>query len=148
MVEIGAKLSGDITAGLDKLEAKIGGAVLLSGVAAMARVIYDEVKLNTSPPRMGRVTGNLHGAIYRVYAKDKSDDGRQVYRVSVNHRKAPHWHLLEFGTSRSPAHPYIRPAFDKIKQAIDAGNDRIRVVIAQGGTGGATQIPIVETGSG
>jgi phage protein, HK97 gp10 family len=146
VVEIKTNLSGDIIAGLDALEANIKGEVLLSGVAAMARVIYDEVKLNTSPPRMGRKTGNLHDAVYRVYAKERGSDDTKVYRVSVNHKKAPHWHLLEFGTSRAPAHPYIRPAFDKIQQAIEAGNERMRVVIFQGGTGGATRIPIVEIG--
>ena len=149
MVEIDTKLKGDMITGLDAFEARIKGAALLSGAAAMARVFYDEVKLNTSPPRMGRKTGNLHNAVYRVYADDKSADDRKVYRVSVNHKKAPHWHLLEFGHSRAPAHPFIRPAFDRAKDAIEAGKERMRVVIFQGGTGGATQIPIIEVeGSG
>ena len=144
MVELNTNLKGDMITGLDAFEERIKGAALLSGAAAMARVFYDEVKLNTSPPRMGRKTGNLHNAVYRVYAHDRSAEDRKIYRVSVNHKKAPHWHLLEFGTSRMPAHPYIRPAFDRAQAAIDAGMDRMRVVIFQGGTGGATQIPIIE----
>jgi HK97 gp10 family phage protein len=29
-----------------------------------------------------------------------------------------HAHLLEFGTSRQPAQPYMRPAWDSTKQAV------------------------------
>lgn len=123
MVEIGANLSGDITAGLDKLEAKIRGEVLLSGVAAMANVVYQEVLLNA-----GRhvKTGTLRDAVYRAYSPEKSDDVQQVYHVGVNRRKAPHFHFLEFGTSRQPATPIVRPALDHMGQAATAGTQRIK----------------------
>lgn len=134
MINIDTKLSGDITAGLEKFEAKIKDSVIFSGAAAMAKVLYDEVKLNTSPPRMGRKTGNLHAAVYRVYSPERSPDGVKTYRISVNKSKAPHWHLLEFGTSRMPAKPFIRPAFDKVQEAIKAGTERMQQVMAQGGT--------------
>jgi len=127
MIAIETKLTGDLSGALDKFAEKIQGQVLISGVAAMARVIYDEVKLNTSPPRMGMKTGNLHNAIYRVYSPEMSTDTKKVYKVSVNKSKAPHWHLLEYGTSRAPAHPYIRPAADHMNQAIAAGMSRITV---------------------
>lgn len=133
MVEIDVKLSGDLTAGLDKFEAKIQGAVLLSGAAAMARVMYDEVKLNTSPPRLGRVTGNLHDAVYRAYSPERSTDAQQIYHVSVNKRKAPHWHLLEYGTSRMRAHPYLRPALSRLPSAVNAGMARMAERLAEEG---------------
>jgi HK97 gp10 family phage protein len=47
------------------------------------------------------------------------------YRVSWNKKKAPHGHLIEFGTSRTPAYPFIRPAFDHIGRAIKAGQERM-----------------------
>ncbi len=126
MVEIQTKLTGDIETGLDKFAAEIQGSVILSGVAAMANVIYEEVKANTAPPRMGIVTGTLHDAVYRVYAEDKSSDAVKIYRVSVNKRKAPHWHLLEYGTVKMRARPYIRPAFDHVQRAIAVGSARMK----------------------
>ena len=118
--------------GLGMAAVSIASAMLLSGAAAMARVFYDEVKLNTSPPRMGRVTGNLNDAVYRFYAKDQSSDVEKVYHVSWNKSKAPHGHLLEDGTSRMPAKPFMRPAFDRAPEAIRAGNDRMAERFAEG----------------
>lgn len=133
MIDIGVNLSGDIMSGLDNFEKAIKEQVILSGVAAMGKVIYDEVKLNTSGARKtgrpldppGVKTGTLDRAIYRVYSPESSSDGRKVYKVSVNKRKAPHWYLVEFGSSRAPAHPYIRPAAAKIPEAIKAGQLRM-----------------------
>lgn len=126
MVNIETKLSGDITSGLDKLLAKAQGEVLLSGVAAMARVMYAEVLLNASPPRMGKVTGNLQSSIYRVYAGDESTDDKKVYKVSWNRTKAPHGHLLEFGTSKMAARPFLRPSLSRMPDATKAGIERVR----------------------
>jgi HK97 gp10 family phage protein len=144
VIDVDVKLSGDLISGLDTWAKKIQDEVVLSGVAAMARVIYDEVKLNTSgargtgapgaPPKKGP-TGNLHDAIYRVYVPERSRGGEQVYKVSVNKSKAPHWHLIEYGTVRAAAHPYIRPAWGKIGAAIEAGKRRMSERMA--GQGGA-----------
>ena len=121
-----AKLSGDLSAALAKFEKAVQAEVLLSGAAAMAKVIYDEVKLNVQPPRLGRVTGNLDASIYRAYSPEKSSLTTKVYRISWNRSKAPHGGLIEFGTSRAPAHPFLRPAFDQIEAAIKAGNARMK----------------------
>lgn len=134
MINIEAKLTGDLAGDLDRFAKNIQDKVVLAGVAAMAKVIYDEVKLNTSGARAhgGRpldppdsVTGTLHNAIYRVFSPEQSTDEVKVYKVSVNKSKAPHWHLVEFGWSRAPAHPYIRPAFDRMGDAIRAGKLRM-----------------------
>lgn len=133
MIGIDTKLSGDIVSGLDKFEKKIKGEILISAAAAGARVIYEELKLNTSPPRMGRVTGTLHDAVYRVFSQSRSNEDQKAYHIGVNKSKAPHWHFLEYGTSKQPARPYIRPAFDaKIKEAIDATTDRIKEKLSRG----------------
>lgn len=133
-MDIEQRYSSNIEAGLTKLEERIKEKTLLSAVAAMGRVIYDEVKLNTLPPRMGRKTGKLHEAIYRVYADDLSDLDTKVYRVSWNKKKAPHGHLLENGTSRMPAKPFIRPAADHLPEAVRAGTERVKELLAQGGS--------------
>jgi HK97 gp10 family phage protein len=116
MIGINTKLTGDLDGALSKFEEHIQEKVLYSGVAAMARVIYDEAKANV-PVK----TGLLQNSIYRVFSKDKSTSLVKTYHISWNKRKAPHGHLIEFGTSRAPAQPFMRPAFDHVQEAITAG---------------------------
>lgn len=113
MVNVDAKFSGDFDAALNSFDAKAKDSIIFSGVAAAARVMYDELKLNTSGARMkkaernfvgpnrpsapGTKTKNLHDAIYRFYVAGKSSDGVKVYHVGVNKKEAPHWHLIEYG---------------------------------------------------
>lgn len=116
MIGIESKLTGDVAGGLDKLAAKVQEKVLFSGVAAMAKVIYDAVL-----PNVPVKSGLLKSSIYRVYSPERSTGQRKTYRVSWNKKKAPHGHLIEFGTSKNPAHPFIRPAFDRVNEAIREG---------------------------
>lgn len=137
MDNIALKFStGEIESGLSRLEKKIKDEVLISAAAAMARPIYEEVKRNASPPRMGRVSGNLAQSIYRVFSPEKSTPAQKTYRISWNKRTAPHGHLLEFGTSRAPAKPFVRPAFDHINAGIKAGLARMTERLKNGGGGG------------
>jgi HK97 gp10 family phage protein len=142
MINIDIALSGDMMGALDGFAKDVEDKVVMAGVAAMGRVVYDEVKLNAhkltisgNPREKGRAPGTLESAIYRVYSPERSSPGVKVYKVSVNKTKAPHWFLLEFGWSRAPAHPYIRPAMSKIPDAIRAGqsrmSDRIDELIAE-----------------
>jgi HK97 gp10 family phage protein len=119
---IDVKLAGDLEGSLDRFEKAVQEKVLFSGVAAMAQVVYDEAKGNAE---RNKKSGLLHSAIYRVYSPEKSGDAVKTYRVSWNKKKAPHGHLIEFGTSRAPAYPFIRPAFDHIGRAIKAGQERM-----------------------
>lgn len=96
--------------------------VAMAGVAEMAVVIYDEVKINVAKHKK---TGLLGSAIYRVYSPEKSVGALKLYRVSWNKRKAPHGHLLENGTSRAPAYPFMRPSLSRLPDAIRAGRARI-----------------------
>lgn len=116
MIGIESKLTGDVSHGLDKLAENVQEKVLMTGVAAMAKVIYDEVLQNV-PVK----SGTLKASIYRVYSPERSSDQSKTYRVSWNKKKAPHGHLVENGTSRAPAHPFIRPAFDHVNEAIRQG---------------------------
>lgn len=120
-----AKLNGDFEADLSKFEKTIQEKVLFSGAAEMGSFLAAEVRLNASPPRLGRKTGNLSAAIYWAYSPERSTEGKKTYRISWNARKAPHGHLIEFGTSRAPAHPFVRPAFGKVHEAIEKGLARM-----------------------
>lgn len=138
--------TGDLLAGLAKFEASVVDKVLFTGAATMARVIYDEVKLNVSLPKLGKITGNLDSAIYWVHASEESSHTRKVYKISWNKKKAPHGHLIEWGhwmpykvvqlengdwitLKKQPlatpkwvnARPFIRPAFAQMGKAINAG---------------------------
>jgi HK97 gp10 family phage protein len=111
---------GGLQAKLNAFKESVKTEVAFSGVAAMATVIYDEAKIN-APVK----SGTLRDAIYRVYSPEKSSDTLKLYRISWNKKKAPHGHLVEFGTSRAPAHPFLRPAASRIVDAIRAGQERM-----------------------
>lgn len=128
MITVNSKLTGDMADGLDKFAKDIREKVLFSGVAAMAKVIYDEVVSNAEA---NKKTGLLQSAIYRVYSPEKSGDDSKLYRISWNKRKAPHGGLIEYGTSRSPAYPFVRPAFDHMDAAIASGKASMAAKIGE-----------------
>ncbi len=108
-----------INASLDRFSEKIKSTVIRTGAQAAAQVFYEETK-----QRVPVETGRLKSSIYQVFSKDNSGDGVAVYHISWNRRKAPHGHLVEFGTSKSAARPFLRPAFESVKEsAVDAAKD-------------------------
>ena len=117
-----------LLADLDAYGLKIREKVLFSGVAAMANLIYTEVKINASRHRK---TGLLESAVYRAFSPERSTDDIKTYRVSINKTKAPHWHFAEYGTSRQPAYPIIRAANDHMLRAIKAGQERMGQRLAE-----------------
>lgn len=108
-----------VYAELDALGAKVTAANRPVAQAA-AQVFYDEVKLRAPVSTRVRKTksgrtiqpGALKASIYQVFSQDNSNASVATYHVSWNAKKAPHGHLVEYGTSHSPAHPFVRPAFD------------------------------------
>ncbi len=117
---------GNVDAGLDAITTQASKSVRPAAQAG-AQVFYDEVLLrvpvNTKVVRRkdGRLIqpGALKASIYQVFSKDKSPEGVATYDISWNARKAPHGHLVENGTSRAPAHSFLRPSFDaKESQAV------------------------------
>ncbi|MDD0814282.1 HK97 gp10 family phage protein [Curvibacter sp. HBC28] len=58
--------------------------------------------------------GNLQRSIYQYYNKRQSSPDKAVYSISWNHREAPYGAMVEYGTSRAPAHPFLRPAYDAV----------------------------------
>lgn len=107
---------------------------------AMAQVFYDAAKRNVPVGNRGhwfhgtsfKLTGkkywfdagSLSRAIYQVYSKDHSvQGGLQSYHISWNHTKAPYGFMVEFGTSKAPAHPFMRPAQIHAPKAFAAGKE-------------------------
>lgn len=56
--------------------------------------------------------GNLRDSIYQFYNTKTSDKASANYSISWNHQKAPYGYMVEHGTSRAPANPFLRPAYD------------------------------------
>ncbi|MCX7177698.1 MAG: HK97 gp10 family phage protein [Proteobacteria bacterium] len=113
------KMSGNLDAALEQFAARAKDLAAV-GAQAMAQAVYDDAKATTA---FKDKTGKLRAAIYQVHSRDKSVHGRHEYHVSWNRNKAPHGHLVEFGTSRAPAHPFLYPAFDQNKgRLVDVAN--------------------------
>ena len=123
------KVSGDWEAGLNKVALLLKSDVARAGAQAMAQVVYDAAKENApvadKPHKLKgghrySVPGTLKASIYQVYSKRKSVRSRIEYHVSWNRNKAPHGHLVEFGTSSAPAHPFLYPAYQHNKARLAA----------------------------
>lgn len=119
--------SSGLDAGLAQLQTEAES--VRPAAQAGAQILYNEVLLRVPVGKRARKTksgreilpGALKASIYQVFSADNSPKGTATYHVSWNARKAPHGHLVEFGTSRAPAHPFIRPAYDaKVVQALQA----------------------------
>lgn len=112
-------------AGLDAI-ASAAGAQLRPAAQAGADVLYREVKVRVPVSDRAHFfygthqkylfpAGTLRDSIYQVYSKDNSAEGKvATYHVSWNHQKAPYGFMVEHGTSRAPAHPFLRPSYDAV----------------------------------
>ena len=78
-------------------------------VSAEAHYFYGKNSVKTGVRYLFQ-PGNLRDSIYQVYSKANSTDKRATYHISWNHIKAPYGFMVEYGTSRAPAHPFLRPA--------------------------------------
>lgn len=108
-----------ILARYDRLAAAAKGAARPAAQAGI-QVLYDEVRArvpvgtkphSTKGKKHTFEPGNLRQAIYQAYA-DGSTPERATYRVSWNKKKAFYGHMVEHGTSRTAAQPFLRPAYD------------------------------------
>ena len=148
----------DLSKALEEYVAETINKVARVGAHAMARVIYEDARrlapVRTKPPGphwfYGRnkkygpyEPGQLRDSIYYVYSKDNSTDTKKVYHISWNRgekkettKAAPYGHMIEFGTSKAPAKPFLYPAYamnkemlpkiaaDAMREALENPNDR------------------------
>lgn len=110
---------------VDEMAEEVQQAVRPAAQAG-AQVLYERVKLNVRSSTKGHwfhgtsfkkngtkywiTPGNLNRAIYQAFVEKLSSADQSTYRISWNHKKAPYGHMVEYGTVRAPAHPFIRPA--------------------------------------
>ena len=114
-----------INAKLDGITKAAEGAVREAAQAG-AEMFYVEMKMRApvsdgahwfygTHARYFFRAGTLRDSIYQFYNKRLSTPGHAVYSVSWNHKEAPYGYMVEFGTSRAPAHPFLRPAYSAAK---------------------------------
>lgn len=114
-VKMGLDTSG-LDQYLDALAEEAQAAVRPAAQAA-AQVLYERVQLNVS--MLGRKSGNLANSIYQVFSQERSTDGKAVYSVSWNHKKAPHGHLVEYGYLQR--YRYYQDAQGNVRPMVRAG---------------------------
>lgn len=111
--------AGIDTSGLDAYLDSLGDAAEEArrpAAQAGAQVLYEEVERNVAG--LGRKTGKLAGSIYQKFSPEKSVDGKAVYNISWNAKKAPHGHLVEYGYLQRYRYrpdgmgPMVRPGMD------------------------------------
>lgn len=74
--------------------------------------------------------GSLRKSIYQVYSKENSGEGRATYHISWNKKAAPYGFMVENGTSKAPAKPFIRPAQGQAgDQALSAMRKKLSEVV-------------------
>lgn len=77
--------------------------MLLEGAQAIAEDARDRAPLGP--------TGNLKRSLTAKLLK-RTGNMPPVAVAAVDRKIAPHAHLVEFGTSKAPAHPFFRPSVD------------------------------------
>lgn len=116
---------------------KSAGEFVRPAAAAGASLLYNEAKTRVPVSEHGHWfygthskyyfdAGTLKNSIYWAFSKDNSKEGQSAtYHVAWNHRKAPYGFMVEYGTSRAKASPFLRPAYDAMnKLALTVAKDK------------------------
>jgi HK97 gp10 family phage protein len=120
---------------LKRLPQKVAGKALFSALMAGAEVIRKDA-VNRAPEDTGKLKRNIvkrrektrpglsANVVVGVRAKGKKQDPHNAY----------YWRYFEFGTSKRPARPFLRPAFETTKvEAVARIAAKLRQRIEQAG---------------
>lgn len=119
----------DLERVLKALPEKMAQRALFSGLNFASKPMLDEMKrlvhvraggaIKSFTGGKGRRPGLLKASLRRRRAKS-SGGGKTTATIEVGSFGVFYAHLEEYGTKHSPAHPFIRPAFDKhARETID-----------------------------
>jgi len=135
-----SKLKADLAA-----TAEILNKATRPAAQAGAQIIYDRARMlvpvstqahkfyGTNKVYGPYSPGNLRDAIYQVFSKDNSYRDVSTYHISWNADKAPYGAMVEFGTSKAPAHSFIGAAIKETKaEVIAAIKQRYMEEVANG----------------
>jgi len=108
---------------LQSLPEKIQKNVVTGSIRAAASMLVKEARL-----RAPKETGDLAKSI-GIKKKRPKDRNIVFFTVAPRYKKkhGALGHLLEFGTSKTPAHPFMRPALEaKATHAINVSKDYMK----------------------
>lgn len=114
--------------GLDEIQRKLGDIIdAVNGKKVKevylegAIILRDEAKKNAPYDPKRKSGTHLRDAIFAA----RGDDNKPNVLVGVRYKSAPHAHIVEYGSVKTSAHPYIRPAIaatgSKIASTINDG---------------------------
>nr|DAF90428.1 MAG TPA: tail component [Myoviridae sp. ctdyF5] len=131
----------DITRDLENLSRAENNKVLRDATRAGANVLREEV-LERAPERTGKLKKNVVVVTQGSVTKGQISSGIHIRgrnpltgnsdntMKASNPRNAFYWRLVEMGTSKTPAHPFVRPAFDVMQdEAAQAAFRRLNEAI-------------------
>lgn len=100
----------EVKKALSVLPARIQKNILVSGVRAVASTFQKEAKRIVPKDE-----GDLKNSIKTV--KRRTKDGSTKFSVGINSKTANvyYGHMIEFGTKKATAQPFMRPAYEQNK---------------------------------
>jgi len=120
----------DLSRDLELLSKAESRQVLRRAVRAGAELVAEEVA-NTAPEKTGKLKRNivvlfgkgapgtaLAGVHIRGVNPETGNSDNKLKTSSPNN--AFYWRFLEEGTSKMPAHPFVRPAYDRKQEEASA----------------------------
>lgn len=158
--DLGATVRGlpDLRDALLSIPAKLRRRALRNALAAGARVVRDDARRTVpvlSLANAMRAPYRKPGTVRRAIVVRTSKAARKAGDVGVfvNVRPAQkgqrgaksnadpfYWRWLEFGTAKMAARPFLRPAADKLQQALGVFVDKIGPQIAKLNNGKAERL--------
>jgi HK97 gp10 family phage protein len=119
-----------LTACIDNAEIATAESTLRQAAVAGARVFYTEIKVRAMPYYR---TGTLENSLLITYVPEDSVAGKLATYIVTFNQEAWYARLLEYGTSKMAARPFIRPSYEAKKQeAGDAVIDKIQEAVNSG----------------
>lgn len=97
---------------IDALSLKMQEKVILNAVRAGGRSLVKEIKSRTYSTGLKRVTGELADSVVLKTVAKRKRSGPELVKIGFKKPTSRRVHLHEYGTSRTKATPFVRPALD------------------------------------
>lgn len=122
-----AELKARLTRLPQAIQRKISKGMVATGAAVFKDEAIRRAPVYTGPVQKGHPPpGTLRNAIYQQRIRSESFGTREVWRVSVyrgkedkkNNVDAYYAHMVEYGSVKMAARPFMRPAFEVQKENV------------------------------